>query len=116
MQGFDGSLRLALLDHAQNGVQQNDGQDDNDFGPFGLAGQHTGEGADGGGNQQNDQHGVLQLCHKALEQGGLFGFFQLVGAVLGKTLLGLLGRQTFSGGVYSLQNVLKLLAIGVHHK
>ena len=54
LQRFNGRFGLALLHHAQNGVQQHHCQNDNDLCPFTLAGKHTGQGADGSRHHQND--------------------------------------------------------------
>ncbi len=58
---------LALLDNAQDGVQQHHRQDDEHLGE-GLMGQVVGDGGYGGGGHQDQQHGVPQLLQKPLEQ------------------------------------------------
>ena len=81
MQGLNGSLGLALLHHAQNGVQQHHRQDDDNLRQL-LPGENAGDGGHCGGGHQNQQHRVLQLLQKTLEIGDLLGLLQAVGAVL----------------------------------
>ena len=81
LQGLNGGLGLALLHHAQNGVQQHHRQDDDNLRQL-LPGEDAGNGGHCGGGHQNQQHRVLQLLQKTLEVGDLLGLLQAVGAVL----------------------------------
>ena len=98
LQRLDGGFGLALLEHAQHGVQQHHDQDDKDLGKA-LARDEVGHRRDGGRDHQDDEHGVLQLFDEALEQGGLFSVLQLVGAVLFEPGSGLRAAQTVGAGV-----------------
>ena len=51
LQGLEGLLRLGLLDHAQDGVQDNDGENDGSVGPLGLTLDKAGDDGDGGSNE-----------------------------------------------------------------
>ena len=104
LQSLDGGLGLALLDHAQNGVQQHHRQDDQHLGE-GLMGQVVGDGGHGGGGHEDQQHGVLQLLQKTLKQGGLGGLPQTVGAVLPQAGLRLPAGKAGLGGVQVLQDL-----------
>lgn len=103
MQGLDGGLRLALLDNAQDGVQQHHRQDDEHLGE-GLMGQVVGDGGYGGGGHQDQQHGVLQLLDEPLKQGGLGGLPQAVGAVFRQTALRLGGGQALRAALQVRQD------------
>ena len=81
LEGLDGGLSLTLLHHAQYGVEQDHHQDDEHLRKA-LVGENAGDGGHGSGGQQNQQHGVLQLLHEALEIGDFLGLLQAVGAVL----------------------------------
>ena len=81
LEGLNGGLGLTLLHHAQYGVEQHHHQDDEHLRKT-LVGEDAGDSGHGGGGQQDQQHGVLQLLHKALEIGDLPGLLQAVGAVL----------------------------------
>ena len=66
------------------------------------------------GNFQNSggQHRILQLLDEALEQGGLFGSLELVGAVLGQAILCLGSGQTLSPYAEVAQNFFRGLGVG----
>ena len=106
LEGFDGGLGLALLYHAQNGVEQYHGQNDEHLGEA-LVAQGVGNGGNRRRGHQDQQHRVFQLGQKALEYGGLLRLLQLVGAVLGQTSLRLLRRQTLRRGVQLVQHLLR---------
>ena len=93
-QGIQGFFRLGLLHHAQHGVEHNDQQDEQRLKEFhgvvAKAGHHK---AHCRGQQQNDDHGVLELLQKALQVGLLLLFSQLVFPILPKALLGLLAGE-----------------------
>ena len=104
LQGFDGGLGLALLEHTQHRVQRHHHQDDahlrqafirDDIGDRGNRRRH----------HQDDQHGIFQLRQETLEQGGFFGVLELIGAVFFQPLPGLGGGQPFGGGPQFPQNV-----------
>ena len=116
LQRFDGGFGLALLEYAQNGVQQNHGQNDDDFRPFVFTGQHTGQRADTRRNQQDDQHGILQLGQKTLQQSGFFALLQLVGAVLGKASLRLGGGQSLSAHAEAAEDFFGGLGVDFLHQ
>ena len=84
LKGFNGRFRLTLLEDSQNGVEQHHGEDDDHLGPLRLPGQHAGQAGYACSRQQNDQHGIFQLRHKPLQQGGLFCRGQFVRAVFGQ--------------------------------
>ena len=114
LQGLDGGLGLALLDHAQNGVQQHHRQDDQHLGK-GLVGQIVGDGGHGGGGHEDQQHGVPQLLQKPLEQGGLGGLPQAVGAVFRQTALRLGGGQALRAALQVRQDLIGGLGIFLVH-
>ena len=114
MQGLDGGLGLALLDHAQDGVQQHHRQDDQHLGK-GLVGQVVGDGGHGGGGHEDQQHGVPQLLQKPLEQGGLGGLPQAVGAVFRQTALRLGGGQALRAALQVRQDLIGGLGIFLVH-
>ena len=116
LQRLDGGLRLTLLHNAQNSVQQHHCNNDNDLCPLALSGQHAGNSGYGGGNHQNNQHGVLQLGEKALNQRRLFALFQLVGAILLLSLLYLLVIQAIGVHAQILQNLLGGQGVGFLHR
>lgn len=68
-------------------------------------GQVVGDGGYGGGGHQDQQHGVPQLLQKPLEQGGLGGLPQTVGAVLPQAGLRLPAGKAGLGGVQVLQDL-----------
>ena len=115
LQGLNGGLGLAFLENAQDGVEQHHRQNDQDLRPFILAGKHTGQGADAGGDQQDDQHGVGQLLKKALDQGGFFTLFQLVWAEFLQPPGGFFGIQALGGGVKGLQDLLRGSVVEFFH-
>ena len=104
LQGFDSSLCFSLLEHAQNGIEQNDHQDDDNFGPFRLTGQHTGQSGNSSRHHKDDQHGILQLLDETLKQGRLFGFLELVGAILCQALFRLGRGKTLSSHAEVVQD------------
>ena len=83
LQGFDGLFGLAFLIHAQHGVDDNDGQDDDNVGKA-LAFDHGQNAADGGCGQQDQDHRIHQLVHKTLQERILLALCKLVLAVLFK--------------------------------
>ena len=85
LQGFDGFLGLALLVDAQHRIDEHNGKNDDDVGKTLVlhGGQHA---ADGGSDQQNEDHGIGQLFEKTAEDRLSFGFGQTVGAVLCQAL------------------------------
>jgi len=83
--------------------------------PLALPGEHARQGRDGGGNHQNDEHGVLQLGDKALQQSGLFGFLQLVSAVFGKPLFGFGSGKSPGTGTETVKNLPGGKNIRFHH-
>ena len=106
LQRFDGGFGLALLEDAEDGVEQHDDEDDDDLG-HALAADDAGHGRNGGRAQQQDQHRVLELVQETLEQGSFFSLLEFVGAVLRKALGRLLRAQTFGGRVLLLQYLLR---------
>ena len=116
LQGFNGGFGLALLEHAQNGVDQNDSQNNDDLCHFVFTGHQSGHRGDRGGDQQDDQHGILQLGQKTLDQGGLLALLQLIGAVLGKTLLRLGRGQSLRAHAEVTKDVFGGLGVGFLHQ
>ena len=114
LQSLDGGLGLALLDHAQDGVQQHHRQDDQHLGK-GLVGQVVGDGGHGRGGHEDQQHGVPQLLQKPLEQGGLGGLPQAVGAVFRQTALRLGGGQALRAALQVRQDLIGGLGIFLVH-
>ena len=114
LQGFDGGLGLALLHHAQHRVQQHHDEDDEHLGEA-LAAEGVGHGGHRRRCQQDQQHGILQLGQKALEQGGLLRLLQFVGAVFGQPLRHLLLRQAGGTGAQLLQNLLRAAVVIIVH-
>ena len=97
LQGLKGLLGLSLLDHAQNRVQDNDGQNDRSVRPLGLALDEACDHRNGGSNEQHDDHGVCHLLEEALPHGCLLFFVQLVRANARKTRGGLSRGQACLG-------------------
>ena len=82
LQGIQGFFRLAFLINAHNGVQnhnQNDKRGLKKLAPVLLHTDHH-KGNDGGGDENQD-HDVLELIHKALKIGLFLLFFQFIGTV-----------------------------------
>ena len=115
LQGFNGCFCLALLEHTQDGIQQNDNQDDDDFCPFAFAGQHASHCADGCRDQQDDQHRILQLVQETLQKGGLFAFLQLVGTILCQPRLRFGRSQTLFAYQKFTQNFFRRLGVDFLH-
>ena len=82
LQGLERLLRLCLLHDAEHGVDDDDGHDDDDVGPLGLALDGAGDRRDGGGHDEHDDHRVGHLLEEALPERGLLLLLQLVGPVL----------------------------------
>lgn len=78
-------------------------------------GQVVGDGGYGGGSHQDQQHGVPQLLQKPLEQGGLRGLPQAVGAVFRQTALRLGGGQALRSAFQVRQNLIGGLGIFLVH-
>ena len=97
LQRLERLLGLGLLDHAENRVQDDDGQDDGGIGPLGLALDEAGDDRDGGCDEQHDDHGVGHLLEEALPHGSLLFFLELVGTHAGETRGGLSCRQSRLG-------------------
>ena len=114
LESFDGGLGLALLHHAQHRVQQHHDEDDEHLREA-LAAEGVGHGGHRRRCQQDQQHGILQLGQKALEQGGLFRLLQFVGAVFGQPLRRLLLRQAGGTGAQLLQNLLRAAVVIIVH-
>ena len=114
LERFNGGLGLALLHHPQHRVQQHHDQDDEHLRQT-LLGHEAGDGGHTGCNQQDNQHGVLQLGQEPLQKGGLFPVLQLVGAEFFKTLPGLLGGKTFRAGIQGVQHFVGRLGVGFFH-
>lgn len=94
LQRLNRRLGLALLKHAQHGVEQHHRQNDDRLRPFAFARNRPGQGADSGRGQQDEQHRILQLRQKALPKARLFSLLQLVGAILRQALRRPFRRQT----------------------
>ena len=114
LQGVQSLLRLTLLVHAHDGVEDNDEQDEGrlkQLAPVLLGDDHR-EGHHGGGDEDED-HDVLELVDEALEGGLLLLLAETVLAVLGLLLGGLRGRQTrFGVGVQLGEQGLLILTVG----
>jgi len=94
---------------------KNHGKDDNDLRPLTVPCQHTGQSADAGGSQQNDQHGVLELLNEALQKRGLFRLLQLIGSVLFQAFPSLPGGQTLRARFQRVQNFIHRLGVELFH-
>ena len=97
LQRLEGLLGLGLLDHAKDGVQDDDGQDDGGVRPLGLALDEAGDDGDGGRNEQHDDHRVTHLLEEALPHGSLLFLIKLVRAHARQARLRLSGRQAGNG-------------------
>ena len=87
LQGLQGRLGLALLHETQDGVEQDHAEDDQGVREH-VAAQDREQGGDGGGDQQNDHHGIVELAQKT-HPGRRLAEGNLVPAVTGATLLDL---------------------------
>ena len=114
LERLNGGLGLALLHHAEHGVQQHHGQDDEHLREA-LAAESIGDGADGCGGHQHQQHGILQLRQESAQQGGLLRLLQLVGAVRCQPRRCLRRRQAQRRGVQLLQYLLGRAVVVVDH-
>ena len=114
LQRFDGRFGLALLHHAQNGIEQHHHQDDGGFGEI-FPRHKIGDARHHRCRQQNQQHGVFQLLDEPLCQRRLGGPPQPVGAILPQTFLGLWGAQTLCRGAQLLQNLGSGLRVNLLH-
>ena len=94
LQRLNRRLGLALLKHAQHGVEQHYHQNNDRLCPFVFTRNCPGQGADSRRSQQNQQHRILQLHHKALPKSRFFGFLQLIRPILCQTLRRFFRRQT----------------------
>ena len=65
LKSLDRGLRLALLNDAEYGVEQDNGEDYNDLRQA-LAGHYARHRGNGGGTHKDDQHRVFQLLKEAL--------------------------------------------------
>ena len=92
LQGLDGLLGLVLLVHAQHRVDDDHEEDDEHIRKA-LAAVAGGQGADEGGRQQDQNHGVRHLGKELLDDRFLFGFLELVLPVCGQALFGLRRAQ-----------------------
>ena len=97
LQRLEGLLGLGLLDHAEDGVQDDDGQDDGGVRPLGLALDEASDDGDGGRNEQHDDHRVTHLLEEALPHGSLLFLIKLVRAHARQARLRPSGRQAGSG-------------------
>ena len=113
LEGLNGLLRLALLVHAQHGVDEHHDQDDEHIREA-LAGVGGGDAGDRRGHQQNNDHGVAQLLEEALEQGDFLSLGQLVGAILLQPAAGLLACQPGLRALQVLQYPVGGLLVEVH--
>ena len=110
LQGLDGLFRLALLIHAQDGVQQHHGEDDDHIG-IALAFDVAQHAADSGGCQQDQDHGIGQLLQEAGSQGLALGLAELVLALPALPLGGFLPAQAGFGGIQRFQYALFFFTI-----
>ena len=113
LEGLNGLLRLALLVHAQHGVDEHHDQDDEHIREA-LAGVGGGDAGDRRGHQQNNDHGVAQLLEEALEQGDFLSLGQLVWAILLQPAAGLLACQPGLRALQVLQYPVGGLLVEVH--
>ena len=105
MQRFYRSLGLALLNHAENGVEQDDDKDDEHLGEA-LAGQSVRDCGNGSRRQQYQQHRVFELLEKALEDGRFLRLGKLILTVLFETLFSLLFAQPGSGAIELCEGII----------
>ena len=113
LEGLDGLLRLALLVHAQHGVDDHHDEDDEHIREA-LAGVGGGDAGHQGRHQENDDHGVAELLEEALEQGDLLPLGQLVGAILLQPAAGLLACQPGLRALQVLQYPVGGLLVEIH--
>ena len=113
LQRLDGALGLVLLIHAQHGVDQHHGQDDDDVGEA-LALHHRQHAADQRRRQQDQDHRIRHLHEEALDEGILLRLGELVPAVGRKPLLRLRSGQALAATVGLFQRPFHVLAIEFH--
>ena len=97
LQRLERLLGLGLLNHAEDGVQDDDGQDDGGICPLGLALNEAGDDGDSRRNEQHDDHRVRHLLKEALPQRRFLFFVQFVRTHVRQTRLRLGGSQALSG-------------------
>ena len=113
LQGLDSLLGLALLIHAQDGVQQHHRENDDHIG-VALAFHITQYTADGGRRQQNEDHGIGQLFQEAGGQGLALGLAELVGSDLVPAFFGFFGRQSALRALYLGKDLFHRVCVVFH--
>ena len=116
---FHRGLGLAFLNETHDGVDDDNGENDEDVGEFRklkLAARlyHGDHGLNGGGNKKHNNHGVGERFDCLLEQAVLFGFLELVLAVFFQPFLRLGGRKTGFAAVYGGKNLVGFCQIILH--
>ena len=119
LQCLDGLLSLAFLEHAEDGVDQNDGENDHDVGrelPVVLrdAVVNLKTCGNGGRDDQNDGHRLSQLFEETVKKRLFFALGQLVLSVFLQARLRLLRGKTNLGGFQMLHRVLRGGTIEFH--
>ena len=113
LQRLDGFFRLALLKDAQHGIDH-DHEEDHDHIGKAFVLHHGQHGADDGGRQQDQGHGIGHLLEKALDERILLSLGQLVFPVFRKAALRLGPRQSAGVGVKRRQHGFRALQIILH--
>ena len=113
LQRLDGFLGLVLLIHAEHGVDDDDGEDDDNVGKA-LALHDREHAAYRRRGEQDDYHRVCHLAEEALDQGLLGRLLQLVFAVRFEPLLGFGAAQAVLGAVKLGKDGFLFFAIGFH--
>ena len=108
-------LRLALLHHAHDGVQDDNQQDQCRFEEFLRVAFHTGDDKrNDGSDDQNQDHYILELIEKALQIGLFLLFAQLVLSVLLTLVLYLRVIQTTDCiGMQGIEHLLQGIMMSV---
>ena len=114
-----GGLRLAVLNEAHNGVDDNNYENDQHVRKISerevcaaLHDRHNGLNC--GCDEEHDDHGVCEGVDKLLKEAVFFRLFKLVLAVFGKALLRFGRGQAFFGALDRRENLLCRLKIEFH--
>ena len=113
LQRLDGLFRLVFLINAQDCVDDDHRQNDDHIGEA-LVLHHGQNAADGGGRQQDEDHGVGHLLKKAQDQGLSLFRLQAVLSVFLQPPAGFLRGEALFRGFQRLQHGLLLTAIVLH--
>ena len=114
LQRLNGFFRLALLIHAEHGVDEHDDKDDEHIRKTfaRISRRYTGHCRR---NKQDNDHRVAQLLQKALQRCDLFSFGQLVGAFFGQPPGGFCVGKAVRGALQFGKRPAGLLTIKLQH-